>query len=378
MTGRYTYEHGADGTKSLDGRYPTIAEVLRARGYRTGAFSGNYWVFNRNEGFGRGFVHFEDFYFSIGDMAVSTLYGRLLEQEVLHRGLGLKFKIARKHAADINHSVLRWIGENEGRPFFAFLNYYDPHAPYIPPQPYLSKFSRLREPAGLINTDWDMNHIYVPMTPEQLQDEVDAYDGTIAYVDDYIGKLLAELQARGLAQNTLVVVTADHGEMFGEHGLLEHTNSLYREVIHVPLIFWWPGHVPEGKRVAQPVTNVALPATLLDLIGGNEGAIFPGPSLAPLWKEPDTNRDWPYPLAEVAQIPWVPPQHLTAQGAMKSVLSPQWQYIEHEVLGAELYDWRNDPDEAHNLIQTPELQATVERFKNYLSVLWASASSLSQ
>jgi arylsulfatase A-like enzyme len=378
LTGRYPHEHGADAAWPLDGRYPTIGEALQTLGYRTGAFSANYETFNRISGLGRGFQHFEDFFRSVSNMVAHTFYGRMAEYYLLHHALGLEYRIDRSRASGINRSVLRWIDEGRGKPFFALLNYYDSHAPYIPPQPYRSQFSQEREPGGRINTDWGMDHIYVPMTPEQLQGEVDAYDGAIAYVDDHIGKLLAELQRRGLTQNTLVVITSDHGESFGEHGLLEHNNSLYREVIHVPLIFWWPGRIPAGARITQIVTNAALPATLLDLIGGDEGAMFPGPSLAQLWEEPDVHRDWPYPLAEVAQIPWVPPQHLTSLGAMKSVLSPQWQYIEHEILGAELYDWQNDRGESHNLIKYPEMQPVVDRLRTYLKTLLASASQLSR
>ena len=162
-------------------------------------------------------------------------------------------------------------------PFFVFLNYYDVHAPYIPPQPFRGQFSELEEPGGRISTDWGMDHIYMPMTPEQLQEEIDAYDGAIAYVDYHIAKLLAELETRGLVQNTLVVILSDHGESFGEHGLLEHHNSLYREVIHVPMIFWWPDHVPAGERVTVSVSIAAIPATVLDIIGDAEQA-----SLEPL------------------------------------------------------------------------------------------------
>jgi arylsulfatase A-like enzyme len=373
VTGRYTYQHGADATEQLDDRYPTIAEVLQLHGYRTGAFSANYWVFNRREGFGRGFVHFEDFYRSISNMATNTLYGRVIEEYVLHRGFGLRFRIDRRRASDINRSLLHWIDRDSATPFFAFLNYYDPHAPYVPPQPYRGMFSQLEEPGGLINTDWDMQHIYVPMTPEQLRGEIDAYDGTVAYVDNHIGELMVELQERGLAENTLVVVTSDHGELFGEHGLFEHTNSLYREVIQVPLIFWWPGHVPAGERVAEPVSNVALPATLLDLIAGDGPTSFPGPSLAQLWQDGSDHLDWPYPIAEVAQIPWVPVQHLTAHGAMRSDLSAQWHYIEHDKLPAEFYHWKADPRELHNVAQSPEVQADLERLRVYLRNLMASA-----
>jgi arylsulfatase A-like enzyme len=378
VTGRYVYEHGADAYKSLDDRYPTIAEALRARGYRTGAFSANVGAFNRRLGFGRGFIHFEDYYRSIGDVAISTVYGRVIETYILHHGLGFEGELGRKWATDIDRSVLRWIDRDRGRPFFAFLNYYDPHAPYVPPQPYRSKFSQLKNPGGLINTYWDMQHIYVPMTPEQLQGEIDAYDGTIAYVDNYIGQLLAELQKRGLAEDTLVVITADHGELFGEHGLLEHTNSLYREVLHVPLIFWWPGHIPEGKRIEVPVSNVALPPTLLDLIGAEGQTSFPGPSLAQLWSDTGAHQDWPYPLAEIAQIPWVPAQHLPAHGAMRSVLSPQWQYIVHEKFGEELYDWRADPKESANVAQNQEFQPIMEQFRTHLEMLLASVPGLSK
>jgi arylsulfatase A-like enzyme len=264
---------------------------------------------------------------------------------------------------------LRWIEGDRDRPFFAFLNYFDVHAPYIPPQPYRGQFSEEEEPGGRISTDWDMDHIYVPLTPEQLQGEIDAYDGAIAYVDAEIARLLGELQARELAQDTLVIVTSDHGESFGEHGLLEHHNSLYREVIHVPLIFWWPGHVPEGARIATPVTNAALPATLLDLLGESDQTTFPGPSLAQLWQEPSPNPDWPDPLAEVGQVDWVPAQHLPRDGAMKAVISGQSHYVTHEQRGEELYDWQSDPEELNDLSQVPEYQPVVDQFRAYLETL---------
>jgi arylsulfatase A-like enzyme len=271
---------------------------------------------------------------------------------------------------------LGWIDKDPSRPFFAFLNYYETHDPYVPPQPYRSMFSQLEEPGGLISTDWDMNHIYISLTPEQLQGEIDAYDGAIAYVDEHIGRLLGDLQNRDLAENTLVVITSDHGDMFGEHGLFEHTNSLYREVIHVPLMIWWPEHVPAGERVSQPVTNAALPATLLDLIGAGEQASFPGPSLAQLWTEPNGHPDWPYPIAELGQQDWVPVQNPSAHGAMQSAISPQWHYITHEKFGEELYDWLIDPEESTDLAESPEFQSVATGFRTYLETLVAGIVTL--
>jgi arylsulfatase A-like enzyme len=365
LTGRYTYEHGADEYKPLDDRYPTIGEALQERGYRTGAFSANFRVFCRRLGFGRGFHRFEDYYRSPGNMLVGTVYGRLVEVYGLHKGLGHQDEIGRLWADDINDAALDWIDRDQGRPFFVFLNYFDVHDPYAPPQPYRSMFSPLENPGGLINTYWGVDHIYVPMTPEQLQGEVDAYDGALVYVDEQIQQLLTGLEARGLAEDTLIVIVSDHGESFGEHGLLQHTNSLYREVIHVPLIISWPEQVPQGKRVMEPVTIAGLPATLLDLIGEEEQALFPGPSLGQLWNGATTRPDWPYPIAELAQHPAEPAQNPSAHGAMATVVNPEWHYITHEKLGEELYDWFADPEQAFNLAAgqpaTEQLRAYLER-----------------
>jgi arylsulfatase A-like enzyme len=384
LTGRYPYEHGADLYNPLDDRYPTIAEALQARGYRTGAFSGNIRVFCRRLGFGRGFHHFEDYYRSIGNMLVNTFYGRTFEFYALHQGLGFQDELGRKWADDVNHSVLSWIDRDAEKPFFVFINYYDVHDPYTPPEPYRSKFAQMENPGGRIDSYWGVDNIYVPMTPDELQGELDAYDGGLVYVDEQIDQLLNELGSRGLAENLLVVVTSDHGESFGEHGLLHPTNSLYREVIHVPLIFWWRGHVPEGGRVAQPVSISALPSTLLDLLGQEEQPLFPGPSLTALWTDPQTGTDgsghvdWPYPLAELVQHPWLPTQNPSAHGAMRSVLSPEWHYITHEEFGEELYDWPADPQETSNLAKRADMQPVTQQLRTYLGQFDTNTAGLTR
>jgi arylsulfatase A-like enzyme len=369
LTGRYLYEHGAELYKRLDDRYPTIAEALQARGYRTGAFSANFRVFCRRLGFGRGFHHFEDYYRSTDNVVVNTFYGRMVEAYGLHYGFGLEREIGRRKADAVNRAVLRWIDRGKERPFFVFINYFDVHDPYTPPQPYRGMFSPLENPGGLINSYWGVDHIYVPTTPDQLQGEIDAYDGAIAYVDHHIAELLDELEARGLAEDTLVVITSDHGEAFGEHGLLQHTNSLYREVIHVPLIISWPGHVPEGVHVDEAVTIAALPATLLDLVAGDGHTLFRGPSLDQLWDTSQTSPDWPYPIAELARHPWSPPQNPSAHGAMRSALDSEWHYITHETFGEELYDWPVDRQERLNLAGRSETQPITEQFETYLERL---------
>jgi arylsulfatase A-like enzyme len=374
FTGRWPHEHGVDVNPAglyiirMGDKYPTVGEVLQHYGYRTAAFSGNFEILNKLSGLGRGFIHFEDYYQSFSNILVSSVYGRLFEYYGLHRVFGVQYRIDRRLAEDINQSVVRWIN-NSDHPFFVFINYFDVHAPYIPPQPFRSQFSKINNPGGIINTDWDTDHIYVPMTSEQLQGEIDAYDGGMVYIDFHIHNLLTRLKAQGKLENTLVIITSDHGELFGEHGLLEHGNSLYRPVIHVPLIMWWPGHIPQGTSIDLPVSNASLPATILDLIDSPEETRFPVPSLVKIWADPAKPSEWPYPIAEVAKVPWTPPENLTASGNMRSVVSSEWQYIVHEKFGDELYNWLDDPQEMNNLAGDPSVITPLDVFKRYLKEL---------
>src|SRR5215831_18325523 len=309
LTGRYLYEHGVGnvqrepwlgwGTRGLGG-FVSLAEALENRGYRTGAFSANRTYFSHDLGFGRGFVHFEDYFHSPADMFVRTFYGRefariylirsekslvkrmlrslgmtsLLDQDAEGSGsYGGAFGI-RKRADVINNELLQWLDKSQSRPFFAFLNYFDVHDPYGAPRAY-------------VNLPW-----------QQLT-EVDRYDAGIRFTDDYLGRLLKGLDARGQLQNTLVIVTSDHGESLGQHHLQTHGRALYRELIQVPLIFWFPNRIPAGVRVPQPVTNAAIPATVMSLLT-NDNATFPGPSLDRLWKTPSPDT-WPNPLSELAE-----------------------------------------------------------------------------
>ena len=113
---------------------------------------------------------------------------------------------------------------------------------------------------------------------------IDEYDAGVTYVDDYIGRLLADLQRLGLTENTIVVITSDHGESLGDHGLTYHGAALYWELIHVPLIISYPGHVPAGLKITAPVTNAAIAATVLDVVGASDQKMFPGPVLSPMWQ----------------------------------------------------------------------------------------------
>jgi arylsulfatase A-like enzyme len=365
LTGRYPYEHGVQWITHrpvFDGRYPTLPEALRARGYRTAAFSANRFWFTREQGFGQGFVRFEDTFRSPVKMAMRTVYGRQIEDAVI-KSIAEDYPW-RTRASGINSSVLRWLKQDSDRPFFAFLNYFDVHDPYFPPRSYRSKFSDLENPGGIVNSY--QNRFNPEMTSQQIQNEIDAYDGAISYVDDRIAELMTQIRGLGLGDNLLVIITSDHGEAFGEHGAFLHPNSVYREEIHVPLVIWRPGQIPAGVRVPHPVTIAALPATIMDLVDQGGQNDFPNQSLIRFWENPKALFDLPLPLVEMEHWPWMYVDAPSSQGAMRSLVSSEYHYIEHDTLGAELYDWRHDPQETHNLAETREGQAMIYQFRDVL------------
>ena len=364
LTGRYTYEHQAE-TRPLDDTYPTIGEVLQAQGYRTGAFSANTLFFTRRQGFGRGFLHFEDNYRSVPDAFLnSSLYGYLFDYYGLRKALNYEGVPTRRLAPEINRSALQWIDQGD-QPFFVFINYFDVHDPYTPPEPYLSKYGQTQ--GGLINGFIERYH--PELTPEQLQSEIDAYDGSINYVDDQINALFAELESRGELENTIVIITADHGESLGEHGLLQHSASLYRQEIHVPLIVWGAG-VPSGIIVDTPVSTASLPVTIMQLLGANDGA-FPSQPLTKLFGG-SVPPGWAQPISEVAQFDGAAEQNPTTYGEMKSVVGDQLQYIVHEEFGEVLYNWRDNPQEQSNLANDPASASALDVFRSYLEGLIGS------
>ena len=374
LTGRYVFEHGVGnvepmrwwgGSGSSFRGFPTLGEELERSGYRTGAFSANRVYFSHTLGFGRGFLHFEDYFDSLSDALVRTLFGREFARIYLSRSdkslvrrtlLAWGFtsildrdtegwggpggaRSVRKRASEVNEETLRWIDRDRQRPFFAFLNYIDVHNPYGPP-------ATSAKPA------WDTGS------------DIDQYDAGAHYADENTGQLMRELERRGLANNTMVVITSDHGESLGDHGLVYHGAALYWELIHVPLIVWYPGHVPAGLRVTQPVTNSAIPATIMDLLSSIRQT-FPGPPLSAFWKNREKIRNWPDPLSELPQTEIITPEDrmvegkipIATNGEMKSLVTPRWHLIVHQKLGEQLYDWVDDPGESTDGIRQSGNQA---------------------
>jgi arylsulfatase A-like enzyme len=237
----------------------------------------------------------------------------------------------------------------------------DVHDPYLPPHPYRTSFSQLENPGGLLN--WRVGRSNPVLTAEQIQNEIDAYDGAIRYVDEQINHLLSELQRRHLSDNTIVILTSDHGEMFGEQGLFLHGNSLY---------------LPSGVRIKRDVANTSLAPTVMDLLGERDRSGFVGPSLASFWQSPALEIPYPEPSSFVAKQPWVEATLPVSQGSIKSIVSEKWHYIENESLGEELYNLEEDAKEAHNLADKPEVQSIREQLRFKLQEIMAGSRTRSE
>jgi arylsulfatase A-like enzyme len=290
-----------------------------------------------------------------------TALGRAVEQMILPR-LGYLDIPGRKRADFVNERVLSWIDDRGERPFFAFVNYFDVHDPYLPPEPYRSRFAG-KPVGGIVN--WRLNGLDPQLDESIVQDELDAYDGAITYVDEQIGVLLDALRDRGVLDNTVVVVTSDHGEEFDEHGHMLHGHSLYRQSIHVPLILWGPG-VPSDVRVSASVSNAATASTLMELVGGPVG-LFPGASL--LSNDADLSEVAPA-LTGLVVKPWGPESFPTFHGAMQAIVDGRWHYVRHDVFDAELYDLETDFDESENLAGRPGHAAVVDSLDQRIDRLW--------
>jgi arylsulfatase A-like enzyme len=152
--------------------------------------------------------------------------------------------------------------------------------------------------------------------------------------------------------NTLLIVTADHGEGLGEHGLLTHGTALYYPLVHVPLIFYWPQHLPLGLRIQRPVSAKDIPATILELLGDSHSRL-PGKSLAALWNGQKTLDQWPMPVSELVRERQFFGRSSNTHADIASIVSSELQLILDSREGPMLFNWQSDPQERDNLFLSP-------------------------
>ncbi len=388
FTGRWPHELMVERLGWLDTTHPTLAEFLGTRGYATAGFVANQFFCGHESGLSRGFQTYRDYPINLSEIVRASSLGWYLARtgsrirdEILWRltteGPGsISLDFPRKTAAMINREFLDWLGHTDRKPFFAFLNYFDAHDPYLPPQ-------RSAHPMGLVPKsrrefqmlrDWQkLNKKSLDLSSLSLAR--DGYDDCIASLDRELGTLMDELQRRNILDQTVVILTADHGEQFGEHGDFGHGMSLYEPEVHVPLLVRFPGSVPRGRVVHEGVSLRDIPATVVDLIGGRDESPFPGRSLTQTWdgSPPAEPRAVNTPLSELdapiekpSELPGAPP----SPGPSQAILAGSTVYIRHETAPEELYDLDLDPSESRNLSGSASAASILAQCRQILSRLF--------
>jgi len=326
LTSLYPQQHGAGGRlpdfTGLNPAVETLAERFLASGYRTHAVV-NVAFLGGTFGLTRGFEQVDE-----------QFYGNNLQV---------------RSASDTTDAALSWIDGGEAEPFFLMVHYFDVHAVYAPPQPFRRRFAAPPDREDERFVFGTRSHMIslragkLKLEPEVIGRAERLYDAEVAYMDSQIGRLIDGLAERGLDQKAIVILTADHGEEFLDHGGFEHGHTLYGELTDVPLIMRVRGATvddPPAARYSASVGHVDVAPTLCDLAGLLPSESYMGRSLVP-WLEGDS-------LPEVALLAhgdfWDAPLSSTRLGNFKLILPEDPQR------GApELYHWRDDPLERDDL-----------------------------
>jgi arylsulfatase A-like enzyme len=292
LTGTIPPHHGKHENKDeyFDPSHVTLAALFKKKGYSTGAFIGSQ-VLNHQLGLNRGFDIYED-----------------------------GFEESELQADEVNRAAFAWLEEQKDKPVFLFLHYYDPHDDYVPPEPFATTFKEI------------------------------PYAGEIAYTDHCIGEVIAKLKSLDMYESSLIIVTADHGEMLGEHGELTHMYFIYQSSMHVPLIYKLPGSSGPHK-IDDPTSIIDIVPTVCDLMDIEPPAGIQGKNLAGYFSgEPPQMKDR-YLYCESLY-----PTKYEANSLL-GLIGRQWKYI--QTTRPELYDLQKDPGEQTNLVEKESQRARI-------------------
>ena len=353
FTGRYPNELSVGYALPLDERVPTVAEEMARHGWATAGFTGNLFYGSPSYGIARGFDWYDANPPVNGYVVARTWWlSEFTIRYVKRRFLNYHQQLLRRSAPHVSNAFLEWLNRRDGRPFFAVLNHFDAHEPYLAPEPFNLAFSKT-QPRYWFNAT---HRTYPQETLEQFRT---AYETCILYLDHELGRLTAALEERGLLDNTLVIVTSDHGEAFGEHGptLVEHSRSLYSPVLRVPMVLSFPSRIAEGFRRSEVVSIRDIPATVLHAAGIKPTREFPGVSLLDYATRDSVSARHTAPrLSVVEHFIWggTWPDWPASNGNMFSVAQNDHHLIEDPDGKERFYDIMQDPWESRDLAATPE------------------------
>jgi arylsulfatase A-like enzyme len=305
FSSRYPQEHGVriNGVPiPKDSKWLYLPQILRRFGYFNAAFVSAWPLVSHLTGFSH--------WFQVYDQDMKRSY---------------QFLSSSRFAEDVTPRAISWLEDQRVEPFFLWVHYFDPHAPY-----HLRK--RFADPATNGHATTPPSEVSAAMT-----DRIRRYDSEIGYVDHHLGLLLRALDKAGVTDSTLLVLTSDHGESLGEHDYVGHGRHLYDSILRVPLIVRYPGHIKPGKVIATPVSLLDVTPTILELSGLSQRqppipANFVGRSLAGAIQNGSSLQEHPVRFLTFAgKKGWTP-----------SWLSFSWAWLRYPKLPLRL-GWLNGP-----------------------------------
>lgn len=358
LTSLYPGVHRAGGTSvRLADKFITLSEIMSKEGYATALLSVPL----------EGLVNFESRFqnFDISNFEPGlrklNFESRLLPSDVRHFETGLS-----KATPKINKKAAIWLKQHQDQPFFLYIHYPGLHSPYLAPPPYDTIFwqkdvsDEMKGVVASFSSDDQGEYAGGPLKRDMLDFIISQYDGLIRYTDVYIGGFLDDLEKLGLSKNTLVILIADHGEGFFEHGKFFHGNSLYDETLHVPLIMRLPETLPQGKIIPDMARLIDIMPTVLDVLDIRNANIMQGVSLLPLVKGE---------TASLAKVDSFSEAHLLP---LKGVRTDRWAFSaisadNGDLEPYELYDLENDKSEMNNLVKQnlQEVNVFMAKLKDY-------------
>jgi arylsulfatase A-like enzyme len=324
LTGLYPRRHAVKTDRHrLPAQIVTWAQLLEERGFATAAIVNSGFV-SRRYGFGRGFADFEY----------------------------VREKRSRNQPFEVTRRALQWLSERGDAPFFLFVHDYQIHSDYAALPHYQELF--VRPYAGPANgTTMQLGRIRsgrLQLKARDVEHLLDLYSAGVRQTDEQIDRLLRHLEESDRLDETLVIVTSDHGEEFLEHGGVLHGRTYYEEILHIPLIFYGPS-LPSGQRIADPVSLVDVLPTALALLGVSAPSQIDGVDLSPLWGNASSQN-----LAD--RLLFAEADHNNEEPDMlRAVRHGRHKLIHNRLTGrSELYDLASDPEEQSDLsAEQPEM-----------------------
>jgi arylsulfatase A-like enzyme len=384
FTGLLPSEHCAHNDHArLDDAYVTIAELLQGAGYRTYLYSANPHI-SADGNFDQGFdVAEHPWSPRFRERAERLVRDKLLAEDASSE-LGAQFEREARGEGPLSHwnikaagelaqeGLLSWLGVASGRPWFAFLNYMEAHRPLVPARGFRERMMSPEEVGRSFAVDrgwlstWEYTFRLRDYTDEELALTGATYDAALAELDTLFGRLIAALEEGGWLDDTVVVLTSDHGEHLGEQHMLDHQYSLYQPLLHVPLVLHFPARVSAGRE-ERPVASFDLFPTLLELTGvapptglrSQAASLLHPPTARPRMAEDPAPARVPITMVRQAHADWNPEPW---ERRLRALIEEPHKLIVGSDGRRELYDLAADPLEQRDLVaERPEVASRLER-----------------